>query len=141
MEKVSFVQKVLAKLNLNEEGKIGLAVDAITKFYEKEVKSYERKISDTNATAAEKLVDMEEVLSELKIEKTEIIATIDVESIKTNEDRKAYISVYTRKARAAINAVKAQEERIKEYKEDVEEAVAEYTEQIDLLKELLAEMA
>lgn len=141
MEKVSFVQKVLAKLNLNEEGKVGLAVDAIVKFYEKEVKAYERKISDTNSTAAEKLVDMEEVLSELKAEKAEIIATIDVESIKTNEDRKSYVAVYTRKARAAIQAVKAQEERIKEYKEDVEETISEYKEQIDLFKELLSEMA
>lgn len=141
MEKVSFISKVLAKLNLNEEGKVGLAVDAITKSYEKEIKAYERKISDTNATATDKLVDMEEVLTELKAEKAEVIATIDVESIKSNEDRKAYVAVYTRKARAAINAVKEQEEDIAAYKEDVAETVKDFQEQITIFQELLAEMA
>lgn len=141
MEKVSFVAKVLAKLNLNEEGKVGLAIDAITKSYEKEIKAYERKIADTNSTAADKLVDMEEVLTELKAEKVEVIATIDVDSIKTNEDRKAYVSVYTRKALNAMRKVTAQEEAIAEYKEDVAETVKGYEEQIAEFKALLAEMA
>lgn len=141
MEKVSFISKVLAKLNLNEEGKVGLAVDAIVKFCEKEVKAYERKISDTNTTAADTLVDMVEHLEELKAEKDEVVATIDVDSIKTNEERKAYVPVYLRKVRAAITAVKEQEEEIASYKEDVAETVKDFQEQIDLFKEVLAEMA
>lgn len=140
MEKVSFLEKCLAKLNLSEDGKVGLAVDAIIKSYNKEIKAYERKISDLTAQEADRLLDMQEVLAELIAEKNEVVATIDVTNIQSNEARKSYVSIYTRKVRNAISKVKNQEEAIAEYKESVADTIKEYQEQIDMFKELLTEM-
>lgn len=141
MEKITFVQKCLAKLNLNDEGKIGLAVDKIKSSYEKQIKAYERKISDTKQNETEKLLDMKEVLEELEVEKNEIFTTIDPEKIKTNDDRKSYIDYYTRKVTTALNKVKSQKEEIENYQKQVESQIKEYQEQIDLFKELLEEMS
>lgn len=140
MEKITFVQKCLAKLNLNDEGKIGLAVDKIKSSYEKQIKAYERKISDTKQNETEKLLDMKEVLEELEVEKNEIFTTIDPEKIKTNDDRKSYIHYYTREVTTALNKVKSQKEEIENYQKQVESQIKEYQEQIDLFKELLTEM-
>ena len=140
MEKITFLQKCLAKLNLNEEGKIGLAIDKIKSSYDKQIKAYERKISDTKQTETEKLFDLREVLQELIIEKNEILTTIEVDKIKTNDDRKNYVEFYTNKAVKALDAIKNKEEEIKVYQEQVQKQIKEYQEQIDLFKELLNEM-
>lgn len=140
MEKVSFLQKCLAKLNLNEEGKIGLVVDKIKSSYDKQIKAYERKINDLKQTSSEKLVDLQEVRNELIAEKNEIFTTIEVDKIKTNEDRKNYVEIYSKKAVSALDAIKSQDKQIEKYKEQVENQIKEYQEQIDLFKELLNEM-
>lgn len=140
MEKVSFLEKCLAKLNLSEDGKVGLAIDAIIKSYQKEIKAYERKIADLTTQEADKLLDMQEVLAELIAEKNETVASIDVTSIQSNEARKSYVNVYTRKVRNAISKVKSQEEAIADYKEAVADTIKDHQEQIDMFKELLAEM-
>lgn len=140
MEKVSFLEKCLAKLNLSEDGKVGLAIDAIIKSYNKEIKAYERKIADLTTQESDRLLDMQEILSELVAEKNEVVASIDVTSIQSNEARKAYVGTYTRKVRIAIARVKAQEEAITEYTEAVAATVADHQEQIDMFKELLVEM-
>lgn len=140
MNKVSFLDKCLAKLNLSEDSKVGLAIDTIVKQYEKEIKAYERKISDLKAVEVETITDLQDKLAELIEEKIEIVQTIDVSKVKTSEDRKSYVALYTRKIRAAIEAVQNKEEEITNYKEDVAESVKDYQKQIELFKELLAEM-
>ena len=141
MEKVTFLQKCLAKLNINEEGKIGLAIDKIKSSYDKQIKAYERKISDLKQTSSEKLLDLQEVRNELITEKDEIFTTIEVDKIKTNEDRKNYVEFYSKKVVAALDAIKSQDKQIEQYKEQVEKEIKEYQKQIDLFKELLNEMA
>ena len=140
MKKLSFVQKCVAKLNLTEDSKIELAADQIIKTYEKEIKIRERKISDIKVKEEEDLIDLNEQLAELKGEKAEVATTIDVNSINTNEARRNYVSTYTQKLLAAIDAVKAKETQIEEYKRNVEDKIKVQQTDIDHFKALLAEM-
>jgi ABC-type phosphate transport system auxiliary subunit len=140
MKKLSFVQKCVAKLNLTEDSKIELAADQIIKTYEKEIKVRERKIADIKVKEEEDLIDLNEQLEELRIEKAEVATTIDVDSINTNEARRNYVGVYTQKLQAAIDRVKAKETQIKEYKENVEDKIKVQQTDIDYFKALLAEM-
>ena len=140
MKKLSFVEKCVAKLNLTENSKIELAADQIIKTYEKEIKIRERKIADIKVKEEEDLIDLNEQLEELKIEKAEVATTIDVNSINTNEARRNYVGVYTQKLQAAIDRVKAKETQIEEYKKNVEDKIKVQQTDIDYFKALLAEM-
>ena len=140
MKKLSFVEKCVAKLNLTENSKIELAADQIIKTYEKEIKVRERKIADIKVKEEEDLIDLNEQLEELKIEKAEVATTIDVNSINTNEARRNYVGTYTQKLQAAINMVKAKETQIEEYKKNVEDKIKIQQTDIDYFKALLAEM-
>ena len=140
MKKLSFVEKCVAKLNLTENSKIELAADQIIKTYEKEIKVRERKIADIKVKEEEDLIDLNEQLEELKIEKAEVATTIDVNSINTNEARRNYVGVYTQKLQAAIDRVKAKETQIEEYKKNVEDKIKVQQTDIDYFKALLAEM-
>ena len=140
MKKLSFVEKCVAKLNLTENSKIELAADQIIKTYEKEIKVRERKIADIKVKEEEDLIDLNEQLEELKIEKAEVATTIDVNSITTNEARRNYVGVYTQKLQAAIDRVKAKETQIEEYKKNVEDKIKVQQTDIDYFKALLAEM-
>lgn len=140
MKKLSFVEKCVAKLNLTENSKIELAADQIIKTYEKEIKVRERKIADIKVKEEEDLIDLNEQLEELKIEKAEVATTIDVNSINTNEARRNYVGVYTQKLQAAIDRVKAKENQIEEYKKNVEDKIKIQQTDIDYFKALLAEM-
>ena len=140
MKKLSFVEKCVAKLNLTENSKIELAADQIIKTYEKEIKVRERKIADIKVKEEEDLIDLNEQLEELKIEKAEVATTIDVNSINTNEARRNYVGVYTQKLQAAIDRGKAKETQIEEYKKNVEDKIKVQQTDIDYFKALLAEM-
>ena len=140
MKKLSFVEKCVAKLNLTENSKIELAADQIIKTYEKEIKVRERKIADIKVKEEEDLIDLNEQLEELKIEKAEVATTIDVNSINTNEARRNYVGVYTQKLQAAIDRVKAKETQIEEYEKNVEDKIKVQQTDIDYFKALLAEM-
>ena len=140
MKKLSFVEKCVAKLNLTENSKIELAADQIIKTYEKEIKVRERKIADIKVKEEEDLIDLNEQLEELKIEKAEVATTIDVNSINTNEARRNYVGIYTQKLQAAIDRVKAKETQIEEYKKNVEDKIKIQQTDIDYFKALLAEM-
>ena len=108
--------------------------------YEKEIKIRERKIADIKVKEEEDLIDLNEQLEELKIEKAEVATTIDVNSINTNEARRNYVRVYTQKLQAAIDRVKAKEAQIEEYKKNVGYNIKIQQTDIDYFKALLAEM-
>lgn len=140
MNKVTFIEKCLAKLNLSDDGKVGLAIDKIINSYEKQIKGYERKISDLKSTESEKLADLNEQLEELILDKNDVVSTIEPDKIRTSEERKAYVEIYSRKVNKALQIVKNKKEEIENYKESVKKEVEGYQEQIDLFKALLEEM-
>ena len=124
---ISWSQKVLAKLNLNEEGKIGLFKDSLVKTWEKAITVRKREIAQLKEKEAEKVESMNEVLDELTDEMNEVFITVNPEKIKTREARIDYIGSFDAKCNEAVRKVKKQEEDIK--------ATKEYTASVIKLKE------
>lgn len=124
---ISWSQKVLAKLNLNEEGKIGLFKDSLVKTWEKAITVRKKEIAQLKEKEAEKVESMNEVLDELTDEMNEVFITVNPEKIKTREARIEYIESFDAKCNEAVRKVKKQEEDIK--------ATKEYTASVIKLKE------
>lgn len=140
MKELSFVEKCVAKLKLDDKSLVELAADQIIKTYNKEIKVRERKIADLKAKQEEDLVDLNEQLSELKVEKKDIAVSIDLDLIGSNEARRSYVSTYTRNLQSAIDKVVAKEEQIANYKSMVSKSIEAIEQEIAQFKALLVEM-
>jgi hypothetical protein len=139
-KELNFLERVVARLKADDNSKINLAVDQIIKDLTKQIKTRERQIVDLNYKRDEQLVDLKEQLQEAIENKTEVAETFDLESITTNEARRAYVNVYTRNLQAAIDNVSYKEKQIEAVKESAENQVKSLQSEIDNFKTLLKEM-
>lgn len=135
---ISWSQKVLAKLNLNEEGKIGLFKDSLVKTWEKAITVRKREIAQLKEKEAEKLESMNEILDELKEEMNDTFITVDPEKIKTREARIDYIESFDAKCNEAVAKVKAQEESIEETKKYNAEKIKLKEQEIEVFENKLS---
>lgn len=140
MKELSFVEKCVAKLKLDDKSLVELAADQIIKTYNKEIKVRERKIADLKAKQEEDLVDLNEQLGELKVEKKDIAVSINLDLIGSNEARRSYVSTYTRNLQSAIDKVMAKEKQIADYKSMVSKSIEAIEQEIAQFKALLVEM-
>lgn len=140
MKELSFVEKCVAKLKLDDKSLVELAADQIIKTYNKEIKVRERKIADLKAKQEEDLVDLNEQLGELKVEKKDIAVSINLDLIGSNEARRSYVSTYTRNLQSAIDKVVAKEKQIADYKSMVSKSIEAIEQEIAQFKALLVEM-
>jgi uncharacterized protein (DUF305 family) len=140
MKELSFVEKCVAKLKLDDKSLVELAADQIIKTYNKEIKVRERKIADLKAKQEEDLVDLNEQLGELKVEKKDIAVSINLDLIGSNEARRSYVSTYTRNLQSAIDKVVAKEKQIADYKSMVSKSIEAIEQEIAQFKTLLVEM-
>lgn len=135
---ISWSQKVLAKLNLNEEGKVGLFRDSLVKTWEKAIAVRKREITQIKEKEAETLESMNEVLDELKEEMNDTFITVDPEKIKTRDQRVDYIALFDRKCNEAVAKVKAQEESIEETKKHNAERIKLKEQEIEVFENKLS---
>jgi uncharacterized protein (DUF305 family) len=140
MKELSFVEKCVAKLKLDDKSLVELAADQIIKTYNKEIKVRERKITDLKAKQEEDLVDLNEQLGELKVEKKDIAVSINLDLIGSNEARRSYVSTYTKNLQSAIDKVMAKEKQIADYKSMVSKSIEAIEQEIAQFKALLVEM-
>jgi uncharacterized protein (DUF305 family) len=140
MKELSFVEKCVAKLKLDDKSLVELAADQIIKTYNKEIKVRERKIADLKAKQEEDLVDLNEQLGELKVEKKDIAVSINLDLIGSNEARRSYVSTYTKNLQSAIDKVMAKEKQIADYKSMVSKSIEAIEQEIAQFKALLVEM-
>lgn len=135
---ISWSQKVLAKLNLNEEGKVGLFRDSLVKTWEKAITVRKREIAQIKEKEVELLESMNEVLDELKEEMNDTFITVDPEKIKTRDSRIDYIDSFDRKCNEAVAKVKAQEESIEETKKHNAERIKLKEQEIEVFENKLS---
>lgn len=134
----TWIQKVLAKLNLNEEGKVGLFKDSLIKTWKKQVLIREREITNLKEKEVEKVEEMTEVLTELQEEMAETFISVDVDQIKTKEGRDYYIGEFDKKCNNVTAKVKRQETEIKSYKDSVSKLIETKEEEISAFKTKLS---
>jgi hypothetical protein len=138
VEKVSTItwaEKVLAKLNLSDKGKIGLFGDKLNSEWSKQIRNKKREIEVLNTQMEDELIEANEKLVDMKEDYFDAFLNVNTSKIETSDARTAYVESFTQNLVYKKNAILAQEQEIKDIKSSYEEDIKELKEQIDLLEE------
>ena len=103
---VSFVERVMARLNMTEDQRV-------LSFYEKNRKFHEKQIQN----AKEAIEDLKEQLAEKQENLMSVIESPDQSSIKTNESQRSYLAAYNKAVTDAMNEVAQVEADIESHEE------------------------
>ena len=128
---ITWASKVMARLNLSEEGKVGLFGDKLKRVWEKAIRTKKDEISKLESQLANELIEMDEKLVEITDEYNDAFLGIDVELIIDNDSRAKYADVFTRNLMSRKNAVIS-------YTQLIEDTKKSYQVKIDELKASIA---
>ena len=138
VEKVSTItwaEKVLAKLNLSDKGKIGLFGDKLNSEWSKQIRNKKREIEVLNTQMEDDLIEANEKLVDMKEDYLDAFLNVNTSKIETSDARTAYVDVFTQNLVTKKNRVLAQEQEIQDIKTSYEEDINILKEQIELLEE------
>ena len=138
VEKVSTItwaEKVLAKLNLSDKGKIGLFGDKLNAEWSKQIRNKKREIEVLNTQMEDELIGANEKLVDMKEDYLDAFLNVNTSKIETSDARTAYVETFTQNLVTKKNRVLAQEQEIQDIKTSYEEAINILKEQIELLEE------
>ena len=138
VEKVSAItwaEKVLAKLNLSDKGKIGLFGDKLNAEWSKQIRNKKREIEVLNTQMEDELIEANEKLVDMKEDYLDAFLNVNTSKIETSDARTAYVDVFTQNLVTKKNRVLAQEQEIQDIKTSYEEDINTLKEQIELLEE------
>ena len=128
---ITWKEKVMARLNLSEEGKVGLFGDKMKRVWAKSIRTKKDEISKIESQLANELIEMDEKLVEITDEYTDAFLGIDVKLIVDNDSRARYAEVFTRNLMSKKNAVIS-------YTQLIEDTKKSYQVKIDELKASIA---
>ena len=132
---MSWASKVLAKLNLSEEGKVGLFGDTLVKDWTKQIRDKKKYIQQLESDMEDMLLEANEKLEDFKEEYEEAFLNVNVNRISTSDARHEYVEDFTDNLVSKKNKVLGQIQKIKDIEESYKENIKEVQEQIDLLEE------
>ena len=138
VEKVSAItwaDKVLAKLNLSDKGKIGLFGDKLNAEWSKQIRNKKREIEILNTQMEDELIEANEKLVDIKEDYYDAFLNVNTSKIETSDARTAYVETFTQNLVTKKNRVLAQEQEIQDIKTSYEEDINTLKEQIELLEE------
>ena len=138
VEKVSAItwaEKVLAKLNLSDKGKIGLFGDKLNSEWSKQIRNKKREIEVLNTQMEDELIEANEKLVDMKEDYLDAFLNVNTSKIETSDARTAYVDVFTQNLVTKKNRVLVQEQEIQDIKTSYEEDINTLKEQIELLEE------
>ena len=138
VEKVSAItwaDKVLAKLNLSDKGKIGLFGDKLNAEWSKQIRNKKREIEVLNTQMEDELIEANEKLVDMKEDYLDAFLNVNTSKIETSDARTAYVETFTQNLVTKKNRVLAQEQEIQDIKTSYEEDINTLKEQIELLEE------
>ena len=138
VEKVSAItwaQKVLAKLNLSDAGKIGLFGDKLNAEWSKQIRNKKREIEVLNTQMEDELIEANEKLVDMKEDYLDAFLNVNTSKIETSDARTAYVETFTQNLVYKKNGVLAQEQEIQDIKTSYEEVINILKEKIELLEE------
>mgnify|MGYP000916898900 FL=1 len=138
VEKVSAItwaEKVLAKLNLSDKGKIGLFGDKLNSEWSKQIRNKKREIEVLNTQMEDDLIEANEKLVDMKEDYLDAFLNVNTSKIETSDARTAYVSTFTQNLVDKKGRVLAQEQEIQDIKTSYEEDINILKEQIELLEE------
>lgn len=132
------VDKILAKLNLSDEGKF-------TKFYTKEVKRFTREVAnlEANETNLISLYQQEvDALHEQREDAYDALedakSSVTLDDVKDNATMNAFSNRYWSKIDACQEAIEVIEDKLEKLKESHEEELKDIADQIAVRKERIS---
>jgi hypothetical protein len=141
MTEVSFVQRVLNFIKTDDESAVKNTQKQALKIWKKEISLAERAISRLKQDLAEEIEAKEEYITEAKEQLANSYLNIDVEAVKTVDDRKDYVeNVYQQQIANAKAKVESLKKELSDLKDEVnakiekkEKAIAMYKENIEAI--------
>ena len=129
----TWTKRVLAVLNLNDEGKVDLMLNKMLKYYKEELRKAKANIETVERRLAEWLENAEEELLELKEAEETAFVTIDPDRIATNDSRNSYVRDLDEQFNQAIKARERKEKEIINRKKDDEATIENYKKAIEVI--------
>jgi small-conductance mechanosensitive channel len=117
------VQRVLAALNLGDDGKVMSFFSHVEKATSRDIVNIKANMSAAELEHTQTLEALADDLQDAKQSLKETYENVEVEQIQTNAAQKAYMSIYLNRVKAAEDAVGYVETRIKNVKERYEDFV------------------
>lgn len=132
---ITWASKVMARLNLSEEGKVGLFGDKLKRVIEKRIIDKEEEVAKLERQLKNTMIEMNEQLNEIKDEYSDAFITIDLTRITDTDSRKAYADPFVNnlmhKKNAVINFIQKIEDTKNSYDKqikDLKDSIAAYEE-------------
>lgn len=133
----NWVKRVMATLNLSEEGKVLVFGEYAADKYRKGVKEREKLIRNLTEERDEVVEREEEILTELKADLLVIVDNIDTTKINTRQEREAYFEQYDSNISEHEAAIEVQEEKISAIQDEYNANIDRLNEEITVLNNRL----
>ena len=117
------VQRVLAALNLGDDGKVMSFFGHLEKYTNRDVVNIKANLSAAELEHTQNLETLADDLQDAKQSLKETYENVEIDRIQTNADQKAYMAVYLSRVTAAENVVANVEASINKAKERYDEFV------------------
>ena len=131
--KFSLVRAIAAKLNLGEEGKLDNFFAKVVKTLTREMTALKKNMDTRKFNYEQELDELHDKLIDAQEALKSTYESVDVDSIKTNEDQNNYIDVYLNNINRATQKVRDIEARIATLQETYEEGKEETEKQIEAI--------
>lgn len=126
MTKLNIVQKVLALLNITEEGKIENFFMKQRKSLEKDIKNLNKNLDTLEDQHKDAIDELNEKIEDARVRVNEAYTSIKVENIDTNEKANEFADLYWNRIEIAESEV----ERLEKLKEESKKSNTELIENI-----------
>lgn len=130
--KLSIVQKVLALLNITEEGKIENFFMKQRNILNKDIKNLNKNLDTIKDQFEEQLEDLNEKLQDAETVVEEAYTSIKVENIDTNEKANQFADVYWGRIENA-------EEKVSYIKKQIEDLEKQHVERVESIDKQVSE--
>ncbi len=127
--KTGIVAKILALLNLGEEGKIENFFEKQRKALQKDIKNLGKNLDTYEDQKAEALEELNEKLEDAKVKVEEAYTSVTVENVSTNEKANSFQDYYWDAVTRAENVVARLEAEIKTETEKYDKLIASVKDQ------------
>lgn len=135
--KVSFVQRILANLNLTSDQQVTSFVLKVTRRLEKEIKTAKNNISVLESQLESAREAYEEELDDLESALNDTYNNVDINQIKTHEQQNNHVDSYLSAIAAASAKIERRKESFNNEVESFERRIAEYEKTIANLEKQL----
>ena len=131
-------QRVIAFLNLGEDGQVLSFFGHVRKATERDLVSLETNLKTAAFQHTQKLESLNDDLKDAEQAVKEAYESVDTTRIKTNADQKAYIAQYLNQVGQAESKIQEVKDRIEKANESNKDLVKSYEDKIKTLKTRLA---